>query len=121
MTNPQVNPQITDSVTQNPQNNQSNETPLTVYWSPEEKITISGIELAALVQLVDLQTTSIQQVPLITLFELFAQATKAKNDIMERLGAEGKLSASPVQTSNEVELSAVPSNESLGDTSEATV
>lgn len=111
MTNPQVNPQITDSVTQ------SNEAPSTVYWSPEEKITISGIELAALVQLVDLQTTSIQQIPLITLFELFAQATKAKNDIMERLAAEGKLSSSPVQSNSEVELTNPPSNENLGEPS----
>lgn len=108
----EVDAQITDAVTNNAPTN-----PPTVYWSPDEKVTISGVELASLIQLVDLQTVSLNQVPMITLFELFAQATKAKNDIMERLAAEGKLSSTPVQGNSEVELTAVPSNENLGEIS----
>jgi len=72
-------------------------TPTTIYWSPTEQVTITGVELASLVQLVDLQTVAINQVPLITLFEIYGQATSAKNAIMERLAKEGKLSSQPVE------------------------
>lgn len=71
--------------------------PTTIYWSPTEQVTITGVELASLVQLVDLQTVAINQVPLITLFEIYGQATSAKNAIMERLAKEGKLSSQPVE------------------------
>jgi polyhydroxyalkanoate synthesis regulator phasin len=73
----------------------------TVYWKPDEVITLKGTELAALLQVVDLQTVAISQVPLNTLMEMFALATQAKNSIMERLADEGKLSATP--TTEEVE------------------
>jgi hypothetical protein len=71
--------------------------PTTIYWSPTEQVTITGVELASLIQLVDLQTVAINQVPLITLFEIYCQATSAKNAIMERLAQEGKLSSQPVE------------------------
>lgn len=71
--------------------------PTTIYWSPTEQVTITGVELASLVQLVDLQTVAINQVPLITLFEIYGQATSAKNAIMERLAQEGKLSSQPIE------------------------
>ena len=74
----------------------------TVYWKPDEVITLKGTELAALLQVVDLQTVAISQVPLNTLMEMFALATQAKNSIMERLADEGKLSATPT-TEEEVE------------------
>lgn len=67
----------------------------TVYWKPDEVITLKGTELAALLQVVDLQTVALAQVPLNTLMEMFALATQAKNNIMERLADEGKLSATP--------------------------
>jgi hypothetical protein len=70
----------------------------TVYWKPDEQITIKGTELAALLHLVDLQTVAITQVPLTTLMELFSTANAAKNDIMARLSEEGKLSSSPMET-----------------------
>jgi hypothetical protein len=75
--------------------NQTTQEPQTVYWSPEEQITISGTELAALLHLVDLQTVNLSQVPLQTLMEMFTLATKAKNDIMTRLAEEGKLTSEP--------------------------
>jgi hypothetical protein len=78
----------------------------TVYWKPDEVITLKGTELAALLQVVDLQTVAISQVPLNTLMEMFALATQAKNSIMERLADEGKLSATPT-TEEEVEEVAV--------------
>jgi len=74
----------------------------TVYWKPDEVITLKGTELAALLQVVDLQTVAISQVPLNTLMEMFALATQAKNSIMERLADEGKLSATPT-TEEEIE------------------
>jgi hypothetical protein len=69
----------------------------TVYWKPDEQITIKGTELAALLHLVDLQTVALTQVPLTTLMELFSTANAAKNDIMERLANEGKLSSTPME------------------------
>lgn len=75
----------------------------TVYWKPDEVITLKGTELAALLQVVDLQTVAISQVPLNTLMETFALATQAKNNIMERLADEGKLSATPIEEVVEVE------------------
>lgn len=70
----------------------------TVYWKPDEQITIKGTELAALLHLVDLQTVALNQVPLNTLMEMFSTANAAKNDIMERLANEGKLSHTPVES-----------------------
>jgi hypothetical protein len=70
----------------------------TVYWKPDEEITLKGTELAALLHLVDLQTVALNQVPLSTLMEMFSTANAAKNDIMARLAAEGKLSNSPIGT-----------------------
>ena len=70
----------------------------TVYWKPDEVITLKGTELAALLQVVDLQTVALAQVPLNTLMEMFALATQAKNNIMERLADEGKLSHTPVES-----------------------
>jgi hypothetical protein len=70
----------------------------TVYWKPDEQITLKGTELAALLHLVDLQTVALNQVPLSTLMEMFSTANAAKNDIMARLAAEGKLSNSPIGT-----------------------
>ena len=70
----------------------------TVYWKPDEQITIKGTELAALLHLVDLQTVALNQVPLNTLMEMFSTANAAKNDIMERLADEGKLSHTPVES-----------------------
>jgi hypothetical protein len=83
--------------------NQPQEESKTVYWNPEEQITLKGTELAALLQLVDLQTVNLSQVPLQTLMEMFALATAAKNDIMTRLSAEGKLSAEPITETITVE------------------
>ena len=70
----------------------------TVYWKPDEEITLKGTELAALLHLVDLQTVALNQVPLSTLMEMFSTANAAKNDIMARLAAEGKLSNAPIET-----------------------
>lgn len=81
----------------NENNNQPTETQSTVYWKPDEEITLKGTELAALLQLVDLQTVALNQVPLQTLMELFALANAAKNDIMKRLSDEGKLSSEPIE------------------------
>lgn len=75
--------------------NQTTQEPQTVYWSPQEQITITGTELAALLHLVDLQTVNLSQIPLQTLMEMFTLATKAKNDIMNRLAEEGKLTSEP--------------------------
>jgi hypothetical protein len=75
----------------------------TVYWKPDEQITIKGTELASLLHLVDLQTVSLSQVPLSTLMEMFSTANAAKNDIMARLAAEGKLSNSPIESVEPVE------------------
>lgn len=77
--------------------NQTQETESTVYWKPDEQITIKGTELAALLHLVDLQTVSINQMPLQTLMEMFSLANAAKNDIMNRLAEEGKLSTTPME------------------------
>lgn len=83
----------------------------TVYWKPDEQITIKGTELAALLHLVDLQTVALNQIPLTTLMELFSTANAAKNDIMNRLAEEGKLSSSPVETPvAEEEAKIVPFN-----------
>ena len=77
----------------------------TVYWSPNEKVTLTGSQLAALLQLVDLQTVPVGQIPLMTLAELFAQATKAKEEIMQTLSDEGKLSSTPIEDpAEEVEV-----------------
>lgn len=75
----------------------------TVYWSPDEQITIKGTELAAFLHLVDLQTVALNQVPLNTLMEMFSVATAAKNDIMQRLANEGKLSSTPIETTVSVD------------------
>ena len=75
----------------------------TVYWKPDEQITIKGTELAALLHLTDLQTVAITQVPLNTLMELFSTANAAKNDIMSRLAAEGKLTSHPEEPEETVE------------------
>lgn len=80
------------------QNNQPETQESTVYWKPDEQITIKGTELAALLHLVDLQTVALTQVPLTTLMELFSTANAAKNDIMNRLAEEGKLSSTPMET-----------------------
>jgi len=82
----------------------------TVYWKPDEQITIKGTELAALLHLVDLQTVAITQVPLTTLMELFSTANAAKNDIMARLESEGKLSSSPVEPVEPVTLENLDEN-----------
>lgn len=83
----------------------------TVYWKPDEEITIKGTELAALLHLVDLQTVALNQIPLTTLMELFSTANAAKNDIMNRLAEEGKLSSSPVESPvAEEETKIVPFN-----------
>jgi len=73
----------------------------TVYWKPDEQITIKGTELAALLHLVDLQTVAITQVPLSTLMEMFSTANAAKNDIMGRLAEEGKLSNAPIEVDSQ--------------------
>ena len=79
------------------ENSQPNAQESTVYWRPDEQITITGTELAALLHLVDLQTVAINQVPLNTLMELFSTANAAKTDIMQRLSDEGKLSNAPLE------------------------
>jgi hypothetical protein len=79
------------------ENSQPNEQESTVYWRPDEQITVTGTELAALLHLVDLQTVAINQVPLNTLMELFSTANAAKTDIMQRLSNEGKLSTAPLE------------------------
>jgi hypothetical protein len=79
------------------ENSQPNEQESTVYWRPDEQITVTGTELAALLHLVDLQTVAINQVPLNTLMELFSTANAAKTDIMQRLSNEGKLSNAPLE------------------------
>jgi hypothetical protein len=79
------------------QNNHPEAQESTVYWKPDEQITIKGTELAALLHLVDLQTVALTQVPLTTLMELFSTANAAKNDIMSRLAEEGKLSSTPME------------------------
>lgn len=79
------------------ENSQPNAQESTVYWRPDEQITVTGTELAALLHLVDLQTVAINQVPLNTLMELFSTANAAKTDIMQRLSNEGKLSTAPLE------------------------
>jgi hypothetical protein len=73
----------------------------TVYWKPNEVVTITGSQLASLLQLVDLQTVPLGQIPLMTLSELFAQATKSKEEIMQKLSDEGKLSNTPIEDAPE--------------------
>jgi hypothetical protein len=85
----------------------------TVYWKPDEVITLKGTELAALLQVVDLQTVAISQVPLNTLMEMFALATQAKNSIMERLADEGKLSATPTTEEEVAEVAEVEPTQEL--------
>jgi hypothetical protein len=89
------------------ENNQSQTEESTVYWRPDETITIKGTELAALLHLVDLQTVAINQVPLNTLMQLFSTANSAKSDIMDRLAQEGKLSSHPIEEPQAVQESAV--------------
>jgi len=88
--------------TNQPQTEQS-----TVYWKPNEQITIKGTELAALLHLVDLQTVAINQVPLNTLMELFSTANAAKLEIMNRLAEEGKLSSHPLEEDTQAPISDV--------------
>jgi hypothetical protein len=95
------------------QNNQPEAQESTVYWKPEEKITIKGTELAALLHLVDLQTVAITQVPLSTLMELFSTANAAKNTIMSRLAEEGKLSSTPVEVETPEEESTLESESKI--------
>lgn len=80
-------------------NQQTEKTESTVYWKPDEQVTVKGTELAALLHLVDLQSVAINQLPLQTLMEMFSLANAAKNDIMNRLAEEGKLSTSPIEVS----------------------
>lgn len=80
----------------------------TVYWRPDEQITIKGTELAALLHLVDLQTVAITQVPISTLMEMFSTANAAKNDIMGRLAEEGKLSNTPIENASIQEETSSP-------------
>lgn len=79
--------------------NQSNQQE-TVYWDPNAEITISGVELATLIQILDLQHVNLNAIPFSALAELLNAANQVKSTIIERMNNEGLLSSKPFESSS---------------------
>jgi hypothetical protein len=73
----------------------------TVYWDPKAEITITGIELATLIQIVDLQHVNLNSLPFSAIAELLNAANLVKSAIIERMNNQGLLSAQPLETSSD--------------------
>lgn len=71
----------------------------TVYWDPKAEITITGVELATLIQIVDLQHVNLNALPFSALAELLNGANLVKSAIIERMNNQGLLSSKPVEES----------------------
>lgn len=69
----------------------------TVYWDPKSEITLTGAELAALFQTVDLQHVAVTQLPVSQLSEIYTLADTVKKAIVERMHKEGLLFDAPVE------------------------
>jgi uncharacterized protein involved in outer membrane biogenesis len=70
----------------------------TVYWDPNAEITISGVELATLIQIIDLQHVNLNAIPFSALAELINGANQVKSAIIERMNNQGLLSSKPVES-----------------------
>lgn len=72
----------------------------TVYWDPKAEITITGVELATLIQIVDLQHVNLSALPFSALAELLNGANLVKSAIIERMNNQGLLSSNPIESSS---------------------
>lgn len=80
---------------------QKNQQVETVYWDPNAEITINGVELAALIQVLDLQHVNLSSVPFSALAEVLNAANQVKSAIIERMNNQGLLSNQPSPSSSE--------------------
>jgi hypothetical protein len=76
-----------------------NENQQTVYWDPKAEITITGVELATLIQILDLQHVNLSNVPFSALAEIINGANIVKSAIIERMNQQGLLTDAPVESS----------------------
>jgi hypothetical protein len=74
----------------------------TVYWDPNSQIEITGLELATLIQILDLQYVNLNAIPFSALAEIVNSANQVKSAIIERMNNQGLLSSKPL-TSDETE------------------
>lgn len=79
---------------------QKNQQVETVYWDPNAEITINGVELAALIQVLDLQHVNLSSVPFSALAEVLNAANQVKSAIIERMNNQGLLSNQPSPSSS---------------------
>lgn len=70
-----------------------------VFWDPHETIEITGLQLASLLQPLDLLNVPMNSVPVSTLAEIYAIAEKAKKDIIDKMAEEGKLRTETISQS----------------------
>jgi len=66
-----------------------------VYWNPEAKIELSGVELAALFQPLQLFNIPQSSVSIATASEIYMLAENAKVAILKRMEEAGELSSEP--------------------------
>jgi hypothetical protein len=78
-----------------------NENLNTVYWDPKAEITLTGVELASLIQVLDLQHTALSNVPFSVLSEIISNANLVKSAIVERMNIQGLLQSSPVESTSD--------------------
>jgi hypothetical protein len=78
----------------------------TVYWDPNSQIEITGLELATLIQILDLQYVNLNAIPFSALAEIVNSANQVKSAIIERMNNQGLLSSKPL-TSDETEAESV--------------
>jgi hypothetical protein len=76
----------------------------TVYWDPNAEITISGVELATLIQILDLQHVNLSNVPFSALSEVIGGGNQVKAAIIERMNQQGILSDKPAESFSESDL-----------------
>lgn len=76
----------------------------TVYWDPNAQITITGVELATLIQVLDLQHVNLSSVPFSALSEIINGANQVKSVIIQRMNDQGLLSSAPITSENVVEV-----------------
>lgn len=76
----------------------------TVYWDPNAEITISGVELATLIQILDLQHVNLSNVPFSALSEVISGGNQVKAAIIERMNQQGLLSDKPSESLSESDL-----------------
>lgn len=71
----------------------------TVYWDPKASIEITGLELATLIQILDLQYVNMNAIPFSALAEIVNAANEVKSSIIERMNNNGLLSSKPLTSS----------------------